>query len=571
MIDHLFQITLSNIIISLMLAILAAITGKMLKRPMITHLLWFLVFLKLLTPPVFTIQAIPMPGMSESTLPVNLTINEQQDIQTSEVKENTYFSSEKGFMKTIQGKHWLLIIWGMGGIAVFIWSILQVYRFHRLLKKESETASPEIQSKAVKISICMGLNAVPIIRITSANIIPMVWWIGGKVWIVIPDSLIKQMDPEQFEYILSHELAHVHRRDYLIRWIEWIVCVCFWWNPVTWWARSNLRASEELCCDALVLSSMKPKPHSYGNSLLKAIEILSFPNRHPSIIASGINDGKSIKRRVKMIISNDLIKSKLRWLQACIIFGGLIILPLGLMNAKEHDNNKQAGMFDENIQSEGSWLENMNAAVEEIHKTIETSTMSMEKGKTADEKLYELQWIDYRIKKHLAYIEAQVKKTEALTGSEERIKKEVVSLKDKLTSLQARVKAEILKTKNTDISKEDINETVSSYAKEEQSNIPGREINRPTRQDWPQRKPGDKFDEFRIIILITKEGEIRIENKKVDIASMVSRMERFHKEYPDGIVLIAGYNDTRLGRTIEVLDKVRMIGITNVSVATVNE
>jgi biopolymer transport protein ExbD len=113
--------------------------------------------------------------------------------------------------------------------------------------------------------------------------------------------------------------------------------------------------------------------------------------------------------------------------------------------------------------------------------------------------------------------------------------------------------------------------TLTGYAKEEQSNIPGREFNRPTLLQWPQRKPGDKADESRIIILITKEGEISIEDKKVDIASMVSRMERFKKEYPDGFVVILGYNDTRLGRTIEVLDKVKMTGVKNVSVATVKE
>jgi biopolymer transport protein ExbD len=113
--------------------------------------------------------------------------------------------------------------------------------------------------------------------------------------------------------------------------------------------------------------------------------------------------------------------------------------------------------------------------------------------------------------------------------------------------------------------------TLTGYATEEQSNITGREFNRPTIQQWPQHKPGDKFDESRIIIIITKEGEISIDFKKVDIASMVSRMERFHKEYPDGFVLIAGYNDTPLGRTIEVLDKVKMTGVKNVSVATVKE
>ena len=60
---------------------------------------------------------------------------------------------------------------------------------------------------------------------------------------------------QDWQWIVAHELAHVRRRDYLVRWVEWLACVCFWWNPVVWWAQRNLRAMEEICCDDLVLST----------------------------------------------------------------------------------------------------------------------------------------------------------------------------------------------------------------------------------------------------------------------------------------------------------------------------
>ncbi len=85
------------------------------------------------------------------------------------------------------------------------------------------------------------------------------------------------MDTRQFQWILAHELAHVRRRDYMVRWLEWLACVCFWWNPMVWWARHHLRVNEELCCDALVVSSLKPRPHTYADSLLTAVECLACP------------------------------------------------------------------------------------------------------------------------------------------------------------------------------------------------------------------------------------------------------------------------------------------------------
>lgn len=109
--------------------------------------------------------------------------------------------------------------------------------------------------------------------------------------------------------------------------------------------------------------------------------------------------------------------------------------------------------------------------------------------------------------------------------------------------------------------------TLTGYAKEEQSNIIGREFNRPTVKLLGAHRPVGKAAKSRVFIRVTKEGKILIDNQQLDIDSMGSRMERFHKEYPKGIVVIVGDRDTLLGTTIKVLDKVRRTGITNVYVA----
>ena len=339
MIDLLFQITLNNAGFSLVLAFMAAIVGITLKRPSVTYLLWLLVFVKLLTPPFVAIPVIPVSWMENTISQVDLNnTNEQltiKNVRISESEDNASVSTKNKSVRLIQGKHGLLLAWISGSMMVFLWSLLRVFRFNRLLKKESETAPPEIQLFAEEIASCLGLKTAPIIHTTSAHISPMVWWLGGKVWVVIPASLIERLDTKQIRWILSHELAHVRRRDYMVRWVEWLACVCFWWNPVTWWARYNLRANEELCCDALVLSSMNPKPYVYGDSLLNAIEIIASPVHHPPMVASGINNGELLKRRVKMIITRELNRSNLRWLKACILLGALILLPLGLTSAKD--------------------------------------------------------------------------------------------------------------------------------------------------------------------------------------------------------------------------------------------
>jgi hypothetical protein len=225
----------------------------------------------------------------------------------------------------------------VGSAVVFAFSIVRVCRFRRLLAAESEAASDELQTAAVEIAHRLGLKRIPMILTTSANLSPMVWWAGGKVRIVIPKALLDRMDAQQWKWIIAHELAHVRRRDYLVRWLEWLACACFWWNPVVWWAQRNLRAAEEICCDELVLSSLNPKPKTYANSLLTAVEFLARPVFRPPAMASEINSGGFLERRFKMIVSNKPQQSNTRWLQVCVLLCAVVVLPLGIASAADYE------------------------------------------------------------------------------------------------------------------------------------------------------------------------------------------------------------------------------------------
>ena len=111
------------------------------------------------------------------------------------------------------------------------------------------------------------------------------------------------MDRE-LRWVLAHELAHIKRRDHLVRWLEWLACVAFWWNPVVWWARRNLRLDEEDACDAFVLEHIDGQPRSYARTLLAAVEVMAQPGARAPSLATGIDAAESLERRLKnMIVS----------------------------------------------------------------------------------------------------------------------------------------------------------------------------------------------------------------------------------------------------------------------------
>jgi len=338
MVDLLFQIGLSNACFALALAIVATIVGAKARRPHLAYMLWLLVFVKLVTPPILTI---PVNALSPQSDLVAATNDHDANVAEQPVSvETTWVSSLSSRIGTIANdtKPWFASIWLLGGGVVLAWSLLQIYRFSRLLATESEAAPQEVQAAAAKIARRLGLHHVPTICTTPARLSPMVWWTGGRVRVVVPTTLLDQLDAQQSQWILAHELAHVRRRDYLVRWLEWLACVCFWWNPVLWWAQRNLRALEEICCDDLVISSLNPKPKTYANSLLSAVEFLARPVLRPPAVASEVNSGGFLERRFKMIVSENPNRTNSRWLQICVVLlCALVVLPLGIASAQDYE------------------------------------------------------------------------------------------------------------------------------------------------------------------------------------------------------------------------------------------
>ena len=55
--DSLLTVLLSNAVAAVVLALVALAAGRVLRRPALTHGLWLLVLLKLLTPPLVRVPA----------------------------------------------------------------------------------------------------------------------------------------------------------------------------------------------------------------------------------------------------------------------------------------------------------------------------------------------------------------------------------------------------------------------------------------------------------------------------------------------------------------------------------
>ncbi len=85
--------------------------------------------------------------------------------------------------------------------------------------------------------------------------------------------------------------------------------------------------------------------------------------------------------------------------------------------------------------------------------------------------------------------------------------------------------------------------------------------------DRPSAQTAVRQEQASLIISITKEGEIWIDNKQVGIRSIRSHIELLHAQNPEGTVIIMADKNALTGATIDVLDQVRLSGVSNVAIA----
>ena len=87
---------------------------------------------------------------------------------------------------------------------------------------------------------------------------------------VLLPPLCEQFDnASQLADVLSHELTHVARRDYLWATISDLLRCLLFFHPAVWWARQQMRLQRELACDVAVVRGRPEHCADYAQSLTR--------------------------------------------------------------------------------------------------------------------------------------------------------------------------------------------------------------------------------------------------------------------------------------------------------------
>jgi beta-lactamase regulating signal transducer with metallopeptidase domain len=146
--------------------------------------------------------------------------------------------------------------------------------------------------------------------------------------VVLPRSMIDDLEPDQLDIVLAHELVHIRRRDLLTGWLEVILTAIWWFHPVIWWLRSSLRRSREECCDDALVASSLARPVRYCETLIQVAKFQAMSIAEPVALGFASREHPAANRIRRLMDSKLLRRDRLRVSAIAVtLLLGLVLLP----------------------------------------------------------------------------------------------------------------------------------------------------------------------------------------------------------------------------------------------------
>lgn len=443
--DSLLNAALSNALAAAVLAVLAVAVGRACRRPAVSHALWLLVLLKLLTPPLVDVP-VPWPVAPPAAEPETIVVTApDEDVSGATLDDPpeavlvpvapdaeeplTVVAEPPAPAVAAAPLAWrgpVALAWLAGAAAWLALTAVRGRRFARLLRY-GRKAPAWLQAETDRLAKRLGLASSPAVLLLPGRVAPMVWSLGASARLLLPRELLARLDDDGRQALLAHELAHLRRRDHRVRLFEALTTALYWWHPVVWWARRELREAEEQCCDAWVLWALPGAAKCYALTLVETVDFLSESRAPLPALASGFGTGDDLRRRVTMIMQGSAPRS-LSWGGLLGVLGlGAFLLPVVPIWGQEPQEEKRVIRLKTADGEKKAAEEKKVIVVNEIIDVLNGIELADEKEAASGERRINFRLADgddaARLKQDLEKMRAEVEKKRAeLSAVEARLK-----------------------------------------------------------------------------------------------------------------------------------------------------
>ena len=279
------------------------------KAPAVLHAMWTVVMVAMLLLPLWTIwgpkAAMPMlpeRAASHALAPTPSAVHtslQQERVTNSRPQVNQALGTTRG-------------IWSWEAVVIALYSIVAGALLVRLV------------IGTLRARRLMRHSVVGDGRLTSAACASPVT-VGWLRPVVILPETWREWSSDRLDAVLTHEYAHVRRRDPLVQWLALLNRAIFWFHPLAWWLERRLSALAEQACDEAVLARGHDS-RAYSEYLIDAARALGDGRGH---LAGAFMPGTCLSERIARILDGRPIVHVSRVRAACTVAACVIALTAG--------------------------------------------------------------------------------------------------------------------------------------------------------------------------------------------------------------------------------------------------
>lgn len=280
------------------------------------------------TDPPRALRPVPAPEASASagSLPVSTRVPESE-------------ASAAPLLTTERTAAALLLIWLAGAAIALARTIGGALTLRRLARSTPTLVEGRVFERVDALSSRLGLRRAPLVLDGGERTVPMTWGVVRAVLMIPAEA--ESWERWRLDAVLTHELGHVKRRDYLTQLIAQFTCALHWFNPLAWVAAARMRIEREHACDDLVVR-WGHEPASYAHDLVELARTL----RRPALAAAALCFARpnTLKDRLVAVMDDSRNRTPLgrRTLVIASAFALALGVPLAALSAVPVDPTSPA-------------------------------------------------------------------------------------------------------------------------------------------------------------------------------------------------------------------------------------
>jgi len=229
---------------------------------------------------------------------------------------------------------WGLVLWMTGVVAMLCPLVAAVVYLRRLEKRARPVEGAGLKALE-EAKEGLGIAAAVVLVESPVCQVPMTFGLW-RPRVVVP-AHSRDWTAAQWRMILTHELAHVGRRDIAWVWIGQLARAVYWFHPLAWVAFRQMAAEGEKACDDRVVACGAEAP-AYAAALLE----MAAGFRGRSIMSPAVLHmarKSTLESRVRRVLDASCRRAAGRWAGGLAAAVLLLTGMLGLLRGAEPARN----------------------------------------------------------------------------------------------------------------------------------------------------------------------------------------------------------------------------------------